>query len=141
MTIDFEKSWYFRPEGQGVLTGMSDLSEPPSFNMTVDWDFMVDVIEHGMRRVPVLEEASVVRGWAGLYSVTPDDQPIMGTIPGIEGFSCAVGFSGHGFMLSPATGLTLAECVLHGEPRTFDIAEFALDRFEHHTGVAEEHVI
>lgn len=141
MTIDFAYNWYFRPEGEGLLTGMSDLAEPSSFNMTVDWGFMVKVIEHAIRRVPLFEEAEVVRGWAGLYEVTPDDQPVMGAIPGVEGFYCAVGFSGHGFMLSPATGLTLAECILDGGPRTFDIAEFSLERFAGQVGVGEEHVI
>ncbi len=141
MTIDFAYNWYFRPEGEGLLTGMSDLAEPPSFNMTVDWDFMVQVIEHGVRRVPLFEEAQVIRGWAGLYSVTPDDQPVMGAVPGVPGLYCAVGFSGHGFMLSPATGLTLAECVLDGGPQTFDIAEFSLERFSGEAGVGEEHVI
>ena len=141
MTIDFAHSWYFRPEGHGLLTGMSDLDEPSSFDMNVDWDFMVKVIEHGMRRVPVFEHAQVIRGWAGLYSVTPDDQPVMGPVPGADGFYSAVGFSGHGFMLSPATGLTLAECILDGAPRTFDISEFRLDRFSGETGAGEEHVI
>ena len=141
MTIDFAYNWYFRPEGEGLLTGMSDLAEPPSFNMTVDWDFMVQVIEHGVRRVPLFEEAQVIRGWAGLYSVTPDDQPVMGAVPGVPGLYCAVGFSGHGFMLSPATGLTLAECVLDGGPQTFDIAEFSLNRFSGEVGAGEEHVI
>ena len=94
-----------------------------------------------MRRVPVLEEARVLRGWAGLYSVTPDDQPIMGAIPGVEGAYCAVGFSGHGFMLSPATGLTLAECILDGCPQTFDISEFTLERFDGEMSAGEEHVI
>ena len=141
MTIDFSQSWYFRPEGEGLLTGMSDLEEPPSFNMSVDWSFMVEVIEHGIRRVPVLEEAQVIRGWAGLYSVTPDDQPVVGAIRGTEGFYCAVGFSGHGFMLSPATGLTLAECILDGGARTFDISEFSLDRFAAATSLGEQHVI
>lgn len=141
MTIDFAYNWYFRPEGQGLLTGMSDLTEPSSFNMTVDWNFMVQVIEHGIRRAPVFADAQVIRGWAGLYTVTPDDQPVMGTIRGLDGFYCAVGFSGHGFMLSPATGLTLAECILDGRPVTFDISEFSLERFSGQVGAGEQHVI
>lgn len=141
MTIDFAYNWYFRPEGQGLLTGMSDLTEPSSFNMAVDWDFMVQVIEHGIRRAPAFADAQVVRGWAGLYCVTPDDQPVVGAIPGLVGFYCAVGFSGHGFMLSPAIGLTLAECIVDGHPVTFDISEFSLERFSGHVGAGEEHVI
>jgi len=90
----------------------------------------------------VFEEARIMRSWAGLYSITPDSQPIMGSIPGLEGFACAVGFSGHGFMLAPATGLTLAEIIIDGAPQTFDISEFSLSRFADPAALtAEKHVI
>ncbi len=142
MTIDFHYSWYFRPEGPGIITGMSKLDQPPGFDLTVDNEWMLKVIEHGIHRAPVFEEARIMRSWAGLYSVTPDNQPIMGIIPGLEGFVCAVGFSGHGFMLAPASGLTLAEIIIDGAPRTFDISEFSFTRFAEPTALAgEKHVI
>jgi sarcosine oxidase subunit beta len=142
MTIDFHYNWYFRPEGPGIITGMSKLDHPPGFDLTVDKEWMVKVIEHGIHRAPVFEEARIMRSWAGLYSITPDSQPIMGTIPDLEGFVCAVGFSGHGFMLAPATGLTLAEIILDGAARTFDISEFSYTRFSDPAALREEkHVI
>lgn len=142
MTIDFHYNWYFRPEGPGIITGMSKLDQPPGFDLTVDQEWMFKVIEHGIHRVPVFEEARIMRSWAGLYSITPDNQPIMGTIPGLQGFVCAVGFSGHGFMLAPASGLTLAEIILDGAPHTFDISEFSLTRFADPTTLTlEKHVI
>jgi sarcosine oxidase subunit beta len=142
MTIDFHYNWYFRPEGPGIITGMSKLDQPPGFDLTVDREWMLEVIEHGIHRSPVFEEARIMRSWAGLYSITPDNQPIMGTIPGLEGFVCAAGFSGHGFMLAPASGLTLAEVILDGAPQTFDIGEFSFSRFaDQSTLAAEKHVI
>jgi len=142
MTIDFHYNWYFRPEGPGIITGMSKLDHPPGFDLTVDSEWMYEVIEHGMHRAPVFEKARIMRSWAGLYSITPDSQPIMGTIPGLEGFVCAVGFSGHGFMLAPASGLTLSEIILDGAPQTFDISEFSITRFaDPATLIAEKHVI
>jgi len=142
MTIDFHYNWYFRPEGPGIITGMSKLNQPPGFDLTVDKEWMFKVIEHGIHRAPVFEEARIMRSWAGLYSITPDSQPIMGSIPGLEGFACAVGFSGHGFMLAPATGLTLAEIIIDGAPQTFDISEFSLSRFADPAALtAEKHVI
>lgn len=142
MTIDFHYNWYFRPEGPGIITGMSKLDQPPGFDLTVDREWMIKVIEHGIRRAPVFEEARIMRSWAGLYSITSNDQPIMGTIPGLDGFVCAGGFSGHGFMLAPAGGLTLAEIILDGAARTFDISEFSFTRFASQTALtAEKHVI
>jgi sarcosine oxidase subunit beta len=142
MTIDFYCNWYFRPEGPGIITGMSKLDHPPGFDLTVDQEWMVKVIEHGIHRALVFEEARIMRSWAGLYSITPDSQPVLGTIPGLEGFVCAVGFSGHGFMLAPASGLTLSEIILDGEPQTFDISEFSITRFADPAVLkAEKHVI
>lgn len=142
MTIDFHYNWYFRPEGPGIITGMSKLDQPPGFDLTVDREWMLKVIEHGIHRSPVFDEARIMRSWAGLYSITPDNQPIMGTIPGLEGFVCAVGFSGHGFMLAPASGLTLAEIILDGAPQTFDISDFSFTRFADQASLtAEKHVI
>jgi sarcosine oxidase subunit beta len=142
MTIDFHYNWYFRPEGPGIITGMSKLDHPPGLDLTVDKEWMLQVIEHGVHRAPIFEEARIMRSWAGLYSITPNSQPIIGTIPGLEGFVCAVGFSGHGFMLAPASGLTLAEIILDGAARTFDISEFSFTRFAEQTSLtAEKHVI
>ena len=42
----------------------------------------------------------------------------------------AVGFSGHGFMFSPMTGLLLSEIILK-EKATIDIRDLHIDRFKH----------
>jgi sarcosine oxidase subunit beta len=81
----------------------------------------------------------LVGGWAGLYAVTPDHHPVVEeTRPG---FVNAVGFSGHGFMQSPATGKVVAELVLDGEPRTVDVAPLRADRFERGEELYEGSVI
>ncbi len=68
-----------------------------------------------MELLPLLGELAVVRQWAGLYTMTEDAQPIYGAVEEVEGFYLAVGFSGHGFMLGPATGLLMAETILGGK--------------------------
>jgi glycine/D-amino acid oxidase-like deaminating enzyme len=83
-----------------------------------------------VRRMPALADVSDVHGWAGLYEMTPDHNPVLGEHPALAGLVFASGFSGHGLMMSPATGLVVSELVRHGESRTFDIAPFAVDRFE-----------
>jgi glycine/D-amino acid oxidase-like deaminating enzyme len=87
-----------------------------------------------VRRVPALADVSDVHGWAGLYEMTPDHNPVLGAHPALGGLIFATGFSGHGLMMSPATGLVVSELVRLGASRTFDISPFAVDRFEHGAG-------
>lgn len=129
MILDIEPAFYFRGEGPGILMGMSDQNEPPSFNTNVDWRFLERVIEAAVRRAPILEEAEIVRGWGGLYAITPDDNPIIGALPGTEGLFCAIGFSGHGFQQAPTVGRILSELILDGQTH-FDLSPFVHDRFD-----------
>lgn len=140
MIIDMDVTFYFRGEEPGVLMGMSDPEEPSSFNTHVDWDFLERVIEAAIHRAPVLKEAQILRGWGGLYAITPDDNPIIGTRPGAEGFFCAVGFSGHGFQQGPAVGRLLSELILDGRT-DFDLKPFSYDRFDNLEKEGEKRVV
>jgi len=140
MIIDMDVSFYLRGEGPGILMGLSDPEEPSSFNVHVDWNFMERVIEAAVHRVPQIETAKILRGWAGLYAITPDQNPIIGPIPKVEGFYVAVGFSGHGFQQGPAVGRLLSELVLDGRI-DFDLRAFAHDRFEKKRTIRERRVV
>jgi sarcosine oxidase, subunit beta len=128
MTVDFRTSFYFHPEGAGMLLGMSDPDEPTSFDTSVSWDFLEHLIEHATWRLPALERARIHTGWAGLYEVSPDNQAIVGESPQLDGFWLCCGFSGHGFMQAPAMGHLLAERLLGREPEV-DVTPFAPTRF------------
>ena len=140
MVIDFDPSFYFRREGPGIMFGMTDKDEPSSFNTAVEWGFLEKLVDQVLRRVPVLADAGVMRGWAGLYDTTPDANPILGPIPGVEGFLCAAGFSGHGFMHSPMTGQLIAELITEGRT-SIDISSLSIERFAAEALVAEKNVI
>jgi sarcosine oxidase subunit beta len=140
MILDIEPAFYFRGEGPGVLMGMSDPNEPQSFNTNVDYTFMEEVIDAAIHRAPILEECQINRGWGGLYAITPDDNPIIGSLPGIEGFLCAIGFSGHGFQQAPTVGRILSELILDGRT-DFDLSPFVHDRFDKVTGKSETFVV
>ena len=140
MTVDFRTSFYFHPEGDGVLMGMSDREDPPGFTTEVDWNFLEKVFEQAARRAPALSGAGVKPAWAGLYETTPDHQAILGPVPEVEGFWCAGGFSGHGFMQAPAAAVLLAQLLLDKESE-IDIAPFAFTRFATGALVKERNVI
>jgi glycine/D-amino acid oxidase-like deaminating enzyme len=85
-----------------------------------------------VRRMPPFAGLTPVEGWAGLYEMTPDHNPIIGKHPDADGLFLANGFSGHGLMMAPATGKAIAELITIGTSRTIDVSDFAFDRF--HTG-------
>jgi sarcosine oxidase subunit beta len=140
MTVDFQTSFYFHPEGDGVLMGMSDREELPGFSTDVSWDFLEKVFEQAARRAPALAGAGVKTAWAGLYETTPDHQAILGPVPEVEGFWCAAGFSGHGFMQAPAAALLLTQLLLDKKSE-IDISPFAFTRFAKGSLVRERNVI
>jgi sarcosine oxidase subunit beta len=139
MTVDMRTSFYFHPEGDGLLLGMSDPAEPSSFDISVDWDFLEHLVEHATYRLPALERAAIKTGWAGLYEVSPDNQAIVGRSE-LGGFWLCCGFSGHGFMQAPAIGRLLA-AEITGARTEIDLAPFAPDRFARGASTPEDAVI
>jgi sarcosine oxidase subunit beta len=78
--------------------------------------------------LPRLEYVSLPLLVEGLYDVTPDNQAIVGAVPGRPGLWIAAGFSGHGFMIAPEVGRAVA-AQLYGEDPGAQFAELAVDRF------------
>jgi len=140
MTVDFQTSLYFHPEGDGVLIGMSDRDEPPGFGTDVNWEFLEKTFDQAARRAPALASAGVKTAWAGLYESTPDHQAILGPIRELQGFWCAAGFSGHGFMQAPAAALLLTQLLLDQRSEV-DISSFAFERFAKGSLVRERNII
>jgi sarcosine oxidase subunit beta len=138
MTIDYASGLYFHPESGGFLFGMADRDEPSSVNKAVDDAWMVRTVEALIERAPAFEDANVMRGWAGFYEITPDDNPVLGFVGEPEGLAVAAGFSGHGFMQGPAIGACMAELILDGAATTVDISPFRPSRFAE-GALAQEH--
>ncbi|MEK6409126.1 MAG: FAD-binding oxidoreductase [Acidobacteriota bacterium] len=141
MVIDFETTFYFHREGAGILFGMSDPSEPSSYDTTVSWEFLERVTRTAVSRLPVLADAGIAHAWAGLYEMTPDAMPIIGPASEVEGCFMITGFSGHGFQHSPAAGRILAELIVQGDARETDITPFLFDRFSRGATDREANVV
>lgn len=141
MVISFEYGMYCQqtPHGSFVM-GLGDPSEPRGINMQATWEFAEEVAHKVLGVMPALGELRVVRQWSGLYNITPDAQPILGGVRGLDGYYMAVGFSGHGFMLAPMTGRLMAQMIL-GEPMDMDITMLDLERFERGELIREPNVV
>ena len=77
---------------------------------------------------PQLRDVRVVRFWAGIEGVLPDEIPVIGPSATQEGAWHAFGFSAHGFQLGPIVGRILAERIVDGHS-DLPIAAFRIDRF------------
>lgn len=138
----FGQSLYFHPEsGQSILTGKSNSNEPVGFNIEVDPKWTETHLLEAMHRFPLLEQAGLLSEWAGLYEVTPDEQAILGRLPGVEGVIVAAGFSGHGFMHGPIVGKLMAEEILEGRAHSINIDDLRYERFALGKDVSEYNIV
>jgi sarcosine oxidase subunit beta len=133
---DFVQGFYLRPEtGRLTLSGSLEASEaankvdPDHYAETVDMEFNIEMAEFTEHRVPAMSEAEIRKGWAGLYDVTPDWHPILGRMPGLEGFICAYGWSGSGFKMAPVVGEMIADLVTGEKLCPIDPHLFRFERF------------
>ncbi|MFN8635526.1 MAG: FAD-binding oxidoreductase [Chloroflexota bacterium] len=129
LTIDTGTGFYARSEQQALLISPGDVGAVTDYlEAPVDWSMLEQTVEKGISRFPVLERASVRSGWAGLRPLTPDEHAIVDWLPETEGVFCAIGFCGHGFQHSPATGRHVAEWLLDGQP-SLDLSPLGFARF------------
>ena len=141
MVMSFSLNIYCQqtPHGSFIM-GRGDATEPRDLRITSSWQFLDHMSKSITSLLPPVGKLRLVRQWAGLYNMTPDRQPIFGAVKTLEGFFQAVGFSGHGFMFAPMTGLLVAEQIL-GETTSIDISSLGMDRFEKNELVLEPSVV
>lgn len=129
---DIAQSFSFRPDGAAMtLVGFGEDEEVDveAYNQGVDMAGVAETLARLARRMPAMADSYFRGGWSGLFVVTPDWHPILDRMPGVEGLYCAVGFSGHGFKLSPMIGATMAELITQGRATSIDISPLRFSRF------------
>jgi sarcosine oxidase subunit beta len=122
---------YFHPEGAHVLAGYSIPEEPPGFDFSYDGRefFEKQVWPRLAHRASSFERCGHVRGWAGLYAVTPDRSGIAGAVEGFSNLFEAHSFTGRGVMQSYGIATAVAELMDTGRSQQLDIAPLSRDRF------------
>ena len=147
LVIELESGFHFRPRGPAQRFAMPNLTTagrlekgpaavPESFEgLEFPPRVVPPALEPWVRaraawRHPAFVHLREMSSWACYYEMTPDDHPIVGRVPGIEGLAVAAGFSGHGFMHAPATAQLVVEELLDGRATTLDISDLSLERFQ-----------
>ena len=133
--VDFTTGSYCRIDngdcslvGSEALEDMQETVNPDGFGLNADHDTIVRFWERIRRRIPGFEGATCRGGYGSLYDLTPDGNPILDRSALVDGLHWAVGFSGHGFKLSPVVGRMMAEFIMEGQT-DHDISRFRLNRF------------
>jgi FAD-dependent oxidoreductase domain-containing protein 1 len=142
MTI-IDHGIYFRPEGPNLMIGRADPDTEAGFDMSADAQYYEENINYVMQeRVPGMERCRLMSMWGGLYDTNEvDHNAVFGEHPHFKNLIFATGFSGHGAMEAPATGLALAEVVKYGEYRTLDCTPLSIRRFWENKPIVETIVI
>ena len=130
---DISQSFSFRPDGSNFTTmGFGDdneQSDPDVYPQGLELSEAAIARGKLARRIPGMADAYYRGGWSGLFTTTPDWHPVLDAVPGVGGLYCGIGFSGHGFKLSPAIGKSVAEMVVEGRARDVDLTPLRFSRF------------
>lgn len=109
-----------------ILIGST--TEEKGFDTTNTLDKITELSQGAMKCLPILKESNIKRCWAGLRPGTPDELPILGEVPGIEGYLNACGHFRTGILTSAITGKLITELVT-GQATSLDLTPFSVVRF------------
>lgn len=127
---DLIGGYYQKPEGEGLYClgplPEGEVVDPDDFDREITDTESIELAEAVIRRLPALADSDARGGWASLYDVSPDWQPVIGPIG--DGIFVDAGTSGHGFKLAPALGRYVADLVT-GKPADPGLAQFDPSRF------------
>ena len=141
MVISFSKNIYCQQVPHGAfIMGRSNPLVEKNHDIHSTHEFLDEMAKTAVELLPPLGDLRVIRQWGGSYNCSPDRQPILGDTDQLEGYYLACGFSGHGFMFAPMTGLLLSEVIL-GQPTTIDLTDLHIDRFKNNQDTEYEHSV
>jgi D-arginine dehydrogenase len=108
--IQAHSSWYFRPEGDGLLLSPAD--ETPSEPCDArPRDLDVALALERVGAATTLPLRSVRQSWAGLRTFAPDRELVIGPAPQDHAFLWCVGQGGYGIQTAPAAGRLAGDLV------------------------------
>jgi sarcosine oxidase subunit beta len=114
---------YFRAERANQLIaglhtdeGVHDPVSPDVKLKRVSDDDVERVLTLMAERLHIVDDLTVSGSWQGIYPMSPDHRPIVGSHPEQPTVICALGAGGSGIQLAPAIGLVAAEAVLDDTP-------------------------
>jgi sarcosine oxidase subunit beta len=116
LVADLTNGLYFSQSTRGeIVGGIGQEHVPEGVNHDSSFAFLGLYARALVTTCPILGRVKVLRQWSGCYDLTPDANPIVGGVDGVEHFYQASGFMGHGFMMAPVVGKLIAEHIAKGD--------------------------
>jgi sarcosine oxidase subunit beta len=117
------------PSGTVLIGGgLQGKADPVAERSVVNFGTLAQGARTAAELFPIVKDARIVRTWCGIEARTPDEIPVIGESTLLPGLFHSFGYSGHGFQLTPAAGLAMAELMLRGQTN-LPVAPFTPARF------------
>ncbi len=107
----------------------------PLYSTRSSLDFTEGLMANMLELFPFLQNAKVLRQWAGIADMTPDFSPVMGLTP-VDNYYIDAGWGTWGFKATPVSGKCMAELAATDVPPEL-IRPFELERFDRFEQVGE----
>jgi dimethylglycine dehydrogenase len=136
--IDFKSEIYMRQERDGLVLGTYEQDCRPWQPKQTPWEFGRELLqpdldriernlELGYKHFPALGRAGIKKVINGPFTFTPDGNPLVGPVQGVQNFWCACGVMA-GFSQGGGVGLALSQWMVNGDPG-FDVWAMDVARF------------
>ena len=129
MVIDFDESWYFKPEVGQFMGSLADETPSPPCDAQPEEIDVATAVER-IETATTLSIRRIKKKWAGLRSFVADKNLVVGYDPRVEGFFWLAGQGGYGIQTGEAAGRLAARLALGaGLPEdivTLGVSEAAL---------------
>ncbi|MDJ0769389.1 MAG: FAD-dependent oxidoreductase [Ilumatobacter sp.] len=138
MAMDFTGEIYIRQEGEGMLLGTYEQDSRPWSEHETPWNFDMELLPPDLDRIepelsvafqhyPAMATAGIKTIVNGPFTFTPDGNPLVGPVPGLQNHWTACGVMA-GLSQGGGVGLSLANWMTDGDPG-FDIWGMDVSRF------------
>jgi D-arginine dehydrogenase len=129
MAIDFDETWYFKPEvGQFLGSPADETPSPPCDAQPEEMDIAIAV--ERIETATTLKIRRIKNKWAGLRSFVADKNLVVGYDPAVEGLFWLAGQGGYGIQTGESAGRLAASLALGkgmpGDIAALGVAEAAL---------------
>jgi sarcosine oxidase subunit beta len=129
LVADLTDGLYFSQSTRGeIVGGIANARVPAGPSQGSSARFLALYARALTARCPRLGAVRILRQWAGLYDISPDQRPIVGSVSAVRGLYLSSGFVGHGFMMAPVIGKRLSRLIVEGRSST-ELDAWTLDRF------------
>jgi D-arginine dehydrogenase len=117
---DEQVSFYFRPEGDGLLFSPCDETPMEPCEPPLDDEAVQMLARKLADKAPSFSDLPVRRSWACLRTFAPDRRPMIGPDPGIAGLFHVSALGGYGMTTSAAVGELAATLLAGNSPDWID---------------------